>query len=402
MESVARAVAKAVDAYEAELVRAGARAATPAAAAGSAFPVLEAQQTLLAYFWSERTGWLFRLAADELTVHELPSLEQLRDDVVQAQTRLKSPRFPAANVLKRLGERLLPLLPERGQRLLVLADGPLQTVPLTILGLPGRDARDAHDAYVPVVAEFDVTYVATDVTAAGTERALSLASGVAVLAAPEFADPVAAVEQTDAPELPRSWLDRLTPLPASRAEAAAIAGLFADKGPVQVYTGSDATKARLRALAAEAPAILHVATHGFFAADHSDIAGLALAGDGTDPADQLLTVHDVPLLAAAPAMVVLNGCETSLGAELRGEGVRSLSQAFLRAGSDAVVGTLWRVSDSAAGALMELFYEEIAAGLAPGVALSRAQRRMLSGADGGTLAVRRNHPYFWGAYLAYQ
>ena len=61
-------------------------------------------------------------------------------------------------------------------------------------------------------------------------------------------------------------------------------------------------------------------------------------------------------------LVVLSGCETALGREIRGEGLVGLTQGFLYAGAARVVASLWRVQDRATAELMGRFYRGHAAG----------------------------------------
>jgi hypothetical protein len=54
--------------------------------------------------------------------------------------------------------------------------------------------------------------------------------------------------------------------------------------------------------------------------------------------------------------VVLSGCATGDGRELRGEGVLGLTYGFLANGSNTVVASLWPVEDALTARFMEEFY----------------------------------------------
>jgi CHAT domain-containing protein len=71
-------------------------------------------------------------------------------------------------------------------------------------------------------------------------------------------------------------------------------------------------------------------------------------------------------------LVVLSACETGAGRLLAGEGVLSLSRAFLRAGASGTVATLWPVGPATAD-LMGAFYPALARGEAPAAALRQAK-----------------------------
>jgi len=75
--------------------------------------------------------------------------------------------------------------------------------------------------------------------------------------------------------------------------------------------------------------------------------------------------------------VVLAACRTARGRVLRGEGVQGLAQAFLHAGSQAVLASLWDVDDHQTARLMRGFYRELLRGRPKADALRSAKLAML-------------------------
>lgn len=184
-------------------------------------------------------------------------------------------------------------------------------------------------------------------------------------------------------------------LPGTRLEAERVVRWLG----VEPWLGPAALEGRLKR-ACRSPAILHLATHGFFLADAPPAApapggaalpapsdtrvfrlagtlpedpllrsGLALAGaetwltGGQPPAeaeDGLLTAEDVLSLdLLATELVVLSACNTGLGEVHVGEGVFGLRRAFVLAGAKTLVMSLWKVSDLATAILMDRFYENL-------------------------------------------
>ena len=172
------------------------------------------------------------------------------------------------------------------------------------------------------------------------------------------------------------------------------------------------------------PRLLHIATHGYFMGDllreeeaHSygihlqNIAanpllrsGLLLAGAETtmrqhqrrqplnwQQEDGILTAYEaINLNLSGTELVVLSACETGLGEIKNGEGVYGLQRAFLIAGAQSVLMSLWNVSDQATSELMQSFYEQWLGGEDKFTALRNAQLEMMK---------KRRSPYYWGAFV---
>ena len=237
---------------------------------------------------------------------------------------------------------------------------------------------------------------------------------------------------------------RLTARPAPRAPATIVADPDYGPGPLfarlpgmqgeavevaahlpnaRLLTGAQATKAALASVVG--PAVLHVATHGFYArgattpapsagptrgmhlegdappppppgedpTDALDRAGLALAGANSRP-DGIASARE---LAGydwwGTALVVLSACETGVGAVASGEGVYSLRRALVLAGAQAQMVSLWNVSDSSARALMRALYGMLARGIGRAQALRQAKLALLR-------QPQFAHPYYWAAFIA--
>jgi CHAT domain-containing protein/TPR repeat protein len=171
----------------------------------------------------------------------------------------------------------------------------------------------------------------------------------------------------------------------------------------EIHVGNQATESMLNQV--QSPYILHLATHGFFLPDSgingskgSEYAltspmhrsGLALAGamktlelwrEGNPPRpenDGILTAAEAGLLNLDGTWLVsLSACETGKGEIVDGEGVMGLRRAFIHAGAQNVLMTLWPVSDRYTTDFMEAFYEEaMSVGDAP-QALTDIQRDLL-------------------------
>ena len=178
------------------------------------------------------------------------------------------------------------------------------------------------------------------------------------------------------------------PLPGAKAEGEAVAQLFA--GSV-LLTGKDAVKQRLWDEGGSCD-ILHIATHGYVDPEVPEFSGLLLHGEGETPYE-VLTAQDVWQWPLQARLVTLSACQTGLGRTVEGEGLLGLTRAFIYAGAQDVVCSLWPVSDESTAKLMTEFYKALTAGKATEDALTEAQRSLI--ADEKT-----RHPFYWAGFVA--
>jgi len=152
--------------------------------------------------------------------------------------------------------------------------------------------------------------------------------------------------------------DNLTRLPYSALEARAVLKAFGAGETIQLE-GFDATAAQVLQLPANDLAVLHFATHAVARNDSPEQSALYLSGysrDGSLRTDSRLTASEIARRGLHADVVVLSGCSTGNGSELRGEGVLGLTYGFLANGSHSVVATLWPIEDSSTARFMNEFY----------------------------------------------
>ena len=94
-------------------------------------------------------------------------------------------------------------------------------------------------------------------------------------------------------------------------------------------------------------------------------------------------------------LVVLSACETGHGGLSAGQGVYGLRRAFIVAGAETVITSLWKVHDQATGELMTLFYQRLLDPKSPQSRREAMQQAM------ATLRLQRGraHPYYWAPFL---
>jgi CHAT domain-containing protein len=319
---------------------------------------LPGDTAVLAYFVGDSAAYVWLLTHDRLDYAALPDRNTLERLIVAAQRERRGGSSTSAS--NSLGSALFGHLLDNlhAERLLLLADGPLNSVPFAALPLPGARGDLLIDRFVianapslalamlhPAHVRSSKTRVAvvSDPVYAPDDRRLQLAMGGE---APNFRGPVA--------PSPNS----LTRLPFSALEASAVTTAFGADETIQL-SGFDAVPTRVLQLPSRELAVLHFATHAVARTDAPDQSALYLteyARDGTRlPASQL-TALDIARSGLRADVVVLSGCATGDGNALRGEGVLGLTYEFLANGSHSVVASLWPIEDASTARFMNEFY----------------------------------------------
>jgi CHAT domain-containing protein len=172
--------------------------------------------------------------------------------------------------------------------------------------------------------------------------------------------------------------DALAPDLATEAEL--VANRLPQATPL---VSAEATKAAVMS-ALPSASLVHLATHGRFDAAHPGSSGLRLM-------DGWLTLDDLSRVALERSLLVLTGCETGRVQVQEGDDLEGLMAALIAAGAAGLVASLWKTHDTAATALIGLFYDNLADGADPATALRRAQQ---------TVRETFPHPAFWAPFVA--
>ena len=188
---------------------------------------------------------------------------------------------------------------------------------------------------------------------------------------------------------------RLQRLPFSAHEADAIEALVDDASQVLSLTGFAASREQVLAAPLNQYRYLHLATHGLVDARRPAMSGIALAAyDQTaNPQPNMLLLGDLYQLGLNAELVTLSACDTALGKDIRGEGLVGMVDAFLRAGANGVIASLWPAADRATAELMTHFYDAMLKdGRAPAAALRHAQRQLAASKEWSA-------PFYWAGFV---
>jgi CHAT domain-containing protein len=142
--------------------------------------------------------------------------------------------------------------------------------------------------------------------------------------------------------------------------------------------------------------ILHLATHASTGGDSSR-NWIQFYPHPDDTLGGKLSIHEIYSLdLQRTSLVLLSACETAGGAEAGGEGLISLSRAFLYAGADGIISTLWKTEDQVTAFIMNQFRHYQQQGKLPEDALTLAKRDLLRE---DRMDARFQSPAYWSNFI---
>ena len=353
---------------------------------------------------------------------DLGDAKQIDDEIDAYRQALRDPqRGDVRRLARELDEKLMRPVRSMGmeaRHLIISPDGEQNLLPFEAL-------VDEQGHYL--IQNYSISYVTTGRDLLRMQIPRTARSEPVVVANPSFGEPQPALRPVEAVALRRSVTSGqdmasvyFAPLAGTAEEARELKSLFPE---AKVLTGSEASKRELERV--ESPTILHIATHGFFLENPADEAGdkkpaastkrdargihatlktenpllrsgLALAGanlDKDENEDGILTALEASSLNLwGTKLVTLSACDTGIGEVKNGEGVYGLRRAFIIAGAETVVMSLWPISDSVTRDLMSSYYRGLREGLGRGDALRRAKLAILNRKG-------REHPFYWASFI---
>jgi CHAT domain-containing protein len=346
---------------------------------------LPAGTAVLAYFVGDSRSYAWLLTRNTLRHSVFDSGASLPQQIARAVGDGHQPgdAMAARELSAKLLGHLLDGVSEN--RLLVIADGPLNGVPFAVLPMPGGGNEQMVDRFV-------IGYAPSLALVIGNPHRGSSSHNqrVAVVSDPVYAPDdrrlrlAAANGSGTLRSAPQQSPNKLTRLPYSAMEASAVTKVFGSPDTIQL-AGFDATDTSVMELRSTRLGVLHFATHAVARRDSPDQSALFLteyAPDGSLLPSSELTVNEIRRSGLHADVVVLSGCATGDGNELRGEGVLGLTYGFLANGSQSVVASLWPIEDASTARFMSEFYQAYRASGRASEALRSAQLRFR--ASGGS------------------
>ncbi len=323
------------------------------------------------------------------------------------KTDLKKALKPVSQKLDQLIFKPVRQLTKDKRQLLISPDGVLQLIPFAAL-------MDDQGQYA--VERYAISYLTSGRDLLRLQVNIPSVDPPFIVADPDYGTGAG-------PTLSGTTFQPLERLAATAIEGRQIQTLFPD---AKLNTQDQAVERALKSV--KSPALLHIATHGYFLPD------LAPADPGADDSRTLTKTQDLeavnvnqlrlanPLLRSGlfladanqgsatgedatltalemtglplwgTKLVVLSACETGVGEIRNGEGVFGLRRALVLAGSETQMMSLWSVSDRGTQELMARYYQRLKNGEGRAEALRNVQLAMMKDS-------RWAHPFYWSSFI---
>jgi len=374
-------------------------------------------EVVLDYILTDREIVILAVSQGEWSAHIVDyNPTQFSRKVRRLAADLADPHSSPAGIRQRLAGLTATLIKPaaaimRGKGLIiVLPDGAANLIPFDLLIDPQTQKALIEDRIVKTVPSLRLLKRLRKQTSAARQDSLY------AVADPVYRSDyqVAGLSRSDLKTVARgsNYLTYFTQLPETRTEVQSIARLF-PKNKVKLLLGKTASESAIKRAKLNPYQFVHLATHGILEGEVPGVAEPALVFSAEKGQDGFLTASEASELSLKAELTVLSACKTGTGEFVTGEGVMGMSRAFLLAGSQNVLVSLWSVDSKMTELLMVKFYQHLRAGKNPAGALREAKLELLTDyQQGGNLTrgvVRiipeepadrtRLHPFYWAAFI---
>lgn len=330
---------------------------------------LPADSLVASYVLTSRTCFIFLLRANQpLKIITLPigsaklreQIGRYRQSILTFAPSFKSEARELYNLLLKTAENEISGV----KRLIIIPDGALWELPFqALVGSSGNY----------LIEEREISY----------SPSLGVLSGIK-------SPPISSTNRKNLVAFANSIRRDAAPLPEAEREINAINQLYAPGA--SIFVKHAATESRVKTEAANAKT-LHLAVHGEIDQANPFESALLFTPEAGD--DGRLTISEILQLNLPESLLVLSACDTSRGQVLSGEGLLSLSWAFLAAGGQKVIAAQWAVEEKATARLMVNFHRTLRGSVKDeaAAALRAAQLAALQ------QPAPFNHPFYWAGFV---
>jgi len=340
---------------------------------------LPSETLLVEYVLAEPSSYALAITRDTVTPYQLPSRRLIEAEANRYRKEIRDKKEDRELARHLFSELLLPIKKYKEKAdLVIIPDGSLHLLPFSALDDGSAYVVKSHTVDV---APSSTVYELLAIRSKSKEEVAMPYIGVAAWTqSAESRNPI--VRAINGPA--RS---QFVPLPNSKREVETIAEDLPH--PSTILLGDEATESRFKKVSLESSEVVHLALHGYADLDYPDRSALVFAPEPANRTeDGLLQVREIRGLHLKAKLVTLSACDTGVG-PVGQTGVANLVNAFIEAGADTVVSTLWELEDQTTEHLMAQFYSHLAKHERTIDALRAAKSELL---DQGL------PPYYWASF----
>lgn len=309
---------------------------------------------IIRYFISDDVSFGLAITRDTYKVFQTPTKSEIKEFISQSYFDNRQPKSIDENS-ERLLQSLIPLelvRTKKFSRIILIPDGPLHKVPFPLI-----NTSQEKYVYQPLVdiAQLITTHSISEFYRNIVDTNTVNSNLISVFSNPNFEVPYRSDKLGQ-----RSSMEMLAALPGTESEATSIKKYMSNYN-LNIVSGDEASQDFLLNKNTKNSKVLHIATHGYFDPSKPEIVGLITSTkDKTSEAPVgFLSLNKLMSKEINSKLVVLSGCDTMLGKNYQGSGMRSMTRGFLTQGAGSVIGTLWPVQDRATAKFMDLFYKNL-------------------------------------------
>jgi CHAT domain-containing protein len=342
---------------------------------------LHPSDLFIEYVLDDPTSYALAVTQTDVHCYQLPAKSQIEQQSMQYRSEIRQ-RKADLSLARQLFEELLGRIPQYQKKpdIIVIPDGELHLLLFSALADSGHYILTSH--VVTVAPSGTVLDMLRRRVIQTTHDDLAYVGVAAWISKPPPSTLLATIRRAvSGPER-----RELAALPESRNEVETIASDLPK--PSTVLLGDQATKTAFRRLPLNQYKVIHLALHGYADPEFPDRSALVFAPQSSPVDDGLLQVREIRTLPLNTELVTLSACDTGVG-PVGEEDVANIVNAFIEAGAQSVVSTLWEMEDQSTAQLMIAFYRHLSHRESKAEALREAQLELLKSGD---------PPYFWAGF----
>ena len=310
---------------------------------------LRPDEALISFHISPEGSMVWAVTKEGITLKRLPGQQKLRkqaDQFVSSIREDKAFEVTGRELFSSLFGQIYSKVQAKKNWLLIL-DRDLFSVPFAALSTPGASRFLAEDHSLRIMPGVLLQQQEPG-SVPPADGFLGIGDAIYNRADPRFEKSNPSFTKVEYP-LPR--------LPASATEISTCALRLRPLGTVDLLTGAQATPKNLRDALSHNPRVIHIAAH-FIMENLPDAEPSLALTVNSQGIPELLSPKETATFNTHASLVVLNGCNSGNGPGRGGSGLMGLTRAWLAAGAQTTIASLWPTPDDT-GELFVGFYERI-------------------------------------------